>query len=135
MTYRLGTTSLARLQKVHPLLSACVVRAIKVTSADFTVFEGLRTLERQQKLFDSGATKTLNSRHLVGKAVDLPAWLKGRPVWDPVAAQQIANAMFHASKECGVTLRWGGDWDMDGDQSDETFRDLVHFELPQSVYG
>lgn len=132
--FRLGATSLHRLQKVHPLLSACVVRAIQITSVDFTVFEGLRSLERQRELFDSGATKTLNSRHLVGKAVDLPAW-RGFPVWDVVAAQQVANAMMQAAKDCGVVLRWGGDWDMDGDQSDEKFRDLVHFELPTDVYG
>ena len=134
MPFKLGTTSLAKLQKVHPLLSACVVRAIQLTSVDFTVFEGLRTMERQRYLHEHGKTKTLNSRHLVGKAVDLPAW-HGYPKWDAVDAQQIANAMFQAAKECGVTLRWGGDWDGDGDQKDETFRDLVHFELPTKVYG
>lgn len=26
-------------------------------------------------------------------------------------------------------LRWGGDWDGDGKNSDQTFNDLVHFEL------
>jgi peptidoglycan L-alanyl-D-glutamate endopeptidase CwlK len=135
VSFRLGTTSLARLQKVHPLLSACVVRAIQLTPVDFTVFEGMRSMERQRSLFETGKTKTLNSRHLVGKAVDLPAWKGGRPVWDRVDAQQVANAMMQAAKECGVTLRWGGDWDMDGDQADETFRDLVHFELPTAVYG
>jgi len=26
-------------------------------------------------------------------------------------------------------LRWGGDWDMDNDVGDQTFEDLIHFEL------
>lgn len=132
--YRLGTASLARLQQVHPLLSACVVRAIQITPVDFTVYEGLRSMERQRYLYEHGKSKKLNSRHLVGKAVDLPAW-HGYPKWDSDDAQQIASAMFQASKECGVTLRWGGDWDMDRDQSDEEWRDLVHFELPVRIYG
>lgn len=134
MTYRLGTRSIATLEGVHPLLVACVVRAIRVTSADFTVFQGLRSLEEQERLVATGRSKTMSSRHLTGHAVDLPAW-HGYPKWDKVDAQQIANAMFQGAKEMGVTLRWGGDWNMNGRQSDETFRDLVHFELPKSVYG
>jgi peptidoglycan L-alanyl-D-glutamate endopeptidase CwlK len=56
VSFRLGTTSPARLQKVHPLLSACVVRALQLSSVDFTVYEGLRTFERQQVLMESGST-------------------------------------------------------------------------------
>ncbi len=29
----------------------------------------------------------------------------------------------------GVKIRWGGDWDMDGDLKDNSFDDLVHFEI------
>jgi peptidoglycan L-alanyl-D-glutamate endopeptidase CwlK len=134
VSYRLGSTSLSRLGGVHPLLVGCVVRAIRVTSVDFTVFEGVRSMDRQVELVRSGRSKTMDSRHLVGKAVDLPSW-HGYPKWDRIDAQQIANAMFQSAKECGVTLRWGGDWNMNGDQTDESFRDLVHFELPISVYG
>lgn len=135
MTFALGKQSLHRLRGVHPLLVGVVVRAIRITSADFTVYEGVRSLARQMELFDSGRSRTMNSRHLTGHAVDLPAYRHGVPVWDSVLAQPIANAMLQASKECGVTLRWGGDWDMDGSQDDESFRDLVHFELPEAVYG
>jgi peptidoglycan L-alanyl-D-glutamate endopeptidase CwlK len=136
VSFRLGTTSLARLQKVHPLLSACVVRAIQLTPVDFTVFEGMRSMERQRSLFETGKTKTLNSRHLVGKAVDIPAWIDGRATWDLEAAKQIAGAMYQAAKECGVTLRWGGTWSEDPEAPmSRTFVDAVHFELSTAVYG
>ena len=134
MTFALGKQSLSRLRGVHPLLVGVVVRAIRITTADFTVYEGLRTMARQNELVAAGKSKTLNSRHLTGHAVDLPAYRHGVPVWDRVLAQPIMNAMMQSARDCGVELRWGGDWDMDGDQGDETFRDLVHFELPKGVY-
>ena len=114
------------------MLVGVVVRAIRITTSDFTVFEGLRTLERQRHLLALGKSTTLNSRHIVGKAVDLPWWDGRRPVWDKDRAMDIKVAMWQAASECGVTLRWGGDWDMDGGPPDW---DLVHFELPESIYG
>ncbi len=134
MTFKLGPTSIEKLRGVHPLLVAVVVRAIRLSAVDFTVYEGLRSLERQKELVASGASQTLNSRHLVGCAVDLPAWV-GFPSWDIKLLRSIKVAMFAAAEEMGVTLRWGGDWDGDGDQRDETFRDDVHFELPEKLYG
>jgi len=41
---------MANLIGIHPVLSFAVVKAIKVTKQDFTVFEGVRSIERQQKL-------------------------------------------------------------------------------------
>ena len=29
----------------------------------------------------------------------------------------------------GIKICWGGDWDKDNDFDDQTFNDLVHFEL------
>ena len=73
--FTLGPRSKARLQGVNPDLVKVVERAIKLSEVDFTVIEGLRTLERQHKLVDSGASQTLKSRHLTGHAVDLAAWV------------------------------------------------------------
>lgn len=74
--YQLGKTSLQRLDGVHPNLVRVVRRAIEITAQDFSVNEGLRTLERQRRLVASGASQTLNSKHLkqadgFGHAVDL----------------------------------------------------------------
>ena len=32
-------------------------------------------------------------------------------------------------KAMGVNIRWGGDWDSDGDINDNKFDDLVHVEI------
>lgn len=35
------------------------------------------------------------------------------------------------AESLGIKLRWGGDWDSDRDLNDQTFMDLVHFELEE----
>ena len=64
MSYALGERSRQRLAGVHPDLVKVVERAIQLTPVDFTVLEGLRTIQRQQELLKSGASTTLKSRHL-----------------------------------------------------------------------
>ena len=71
MTYVLGKRSLSNLKGIHPDLVSVVKRAIDITDQDFTVIEGLRDIDRQRELFKSGASTTMNSRHLTGHAVDI----------------------------------------------------------------
>lgn len=126
MTYVLGATSLARLQHVHPDLQKVVKRAIQITPIDFTVLEGLRTKERQKELFAKGATKTMNSRHLTGHAVDLAPVIDGKVSWDWPLYHRLAAAVKEAAKDVGVPITWGGDW--------RSFKDGPHWELPWAKY-
>ena len=123
MSYVLGNKSRRRLYGVHPDLVLVVNKAIEITTQDFTVLEGLRTLERQQQLYSTGKSKTMNSRHLTGHAVDLAPW----PItWDWEHFYPIAEAMKDASQEVGVPIEWGGDW--------KSFPDGPHFQLPHKDY-
>jgi hypothetical protein len=70
-----------------------------------------------------GWSKTMNSKHLTGRAVDLRA--DGDPaVGDLDAAKyaKINEAIAKASKEAGVPVEWGGNW--------KGFKDIPHFQLP-----
>lgn len=125
--FTLGPRSVLRLQGVHPDLVKVVHRAIQLTPVDFTVLEGLRTLERQKTLVAAGASKTMNSRHLTGHAVDLGAWVDGQVRWDWPLYHQIAAAMKAAAKELTIPLEWGGDW--------RTFKDGPHYQLPWKEYS
>ena len=78
MPYAFGSRSLQRLEGIHPDLRRVMDRAIATTDLDFTVLEGLRSLERQKKLVASGASKTLKSRHLTGHAVDIAPLIEGK---------------------------------------------------------
>lgn len=123
MPYILGNKSRRRLYGVHPDLVLVINKAIEITTQDFTVLEGLRTVERQQQLYNTGKSKTMNSRHLTGHAVDLAPW----PIsWDWEYFYPIAEAMKDASDEVGVPIEWGGDW--------KSFPDGPHFQLPHKDY-
>jgi peptidoglycan L-alanyl-D-glutamate endopeptidase CwlK len=126
MTYSLGARSLQRLEGVHPDLVRVVKRAISLTDLDFTVLEGLRTVERQKVLFDKGATRTMNSRHLTGHAVDLAPVIDGEVSWDWPLYHRLAKFLFEASADENVPITWGGNW--------ATFKDGPHVELPWDRY-
>jgi len=113
--YKLGNKSLKNLVGVHPILGFAVVEAIKVTKQDFTVLEGLRTTERQKELVAKGSSKTMDSYHLYGLAVDLVAWVDGKPSWDEKYYKDIAVAMKEVIQKYKLPIEWGFDkwgWDM-----------------------
>lgn len=131
---RLEPISETRLTGVHPDLVRVVRRAADMMSDDlrFRVTEGLRTIERQRKLVASGASRTLNSRHLTGHAIDVAAMvdLDGDGAWEvrwdwPLYAR-LASFFAIAADAESVPIVWGGSW--------PTFRDGPHFELLRRVY-
>lgn len=124
--YKLGARSKQRLKGVHDDLVKVVERAIEITTVDFTVLEGLRDPERQKTLMESGASQTLNSRHITGHAVDLGAWVDNQVDWSWPLYYKIAAAMKESAKELDVDIVWGGDW--------RTFKDGPHFELDRKAY-
>lgn len=151
--FKLGEKSLRELQGVHPDLVAVVKRAIEITVQDFSVHDGIRTIEEQRMLVARGASKTLESRHLTGHAVDLVPYINGKLRWEMEPIFNIAEAVRMAAKEQGVKIRWGGAWDIDFSVSVDAPEDLVadytarrrkagktafidgpHFELPRQVY-
>ncbi len=126
MSIVLGQRSLSRLEGVHPDLVRVVKKAAAMSSLDFTVLEGLRTVARQKQLKDLGATKTMNSRHITGHAVDLAPMVGGTVRWDWPLYHQLAVIVKDAAKAEHVPITWGGDW--------RTFKDGPHWELPWKQY-
>ncbi len=123
--YKLGSRSLSRLVGVHPDLIKVVEHAITISETDFTVLEGMRTPERQKTLVESGASWTMNSRHITGHAVDLGAWVDDRVDWSWPLYAKIAAAMKNAAKDLDIPIVWGGDWKQ---------KDGPHFELDRKAY-
>ena len=118
--------SLNNLKGIHPDLRRVIDRALQDSPLDFVVIEGLRTRERQVEMVASGASRTMNSRHLTGHAVDLmPIGPRG-PAFDWPLYDKLGPAVKEAADKEGVTLVWGGDW--------KSFRDGPHFELERNRY-
>jgi peptidoglycan L-alanyl-D-glutamate endopeptidase CwlK len=123
---RLSQRSRDRMVGVHPDLVAVVEAAILISPVDFMITEGLRTRQRQAELVKAGASRTLNSRHLSGHAVDICALVGGKIRWDWPLYPRIAEAFKAAALKRGVPIIWGGDW--------PKLRDGPHYELDARRY-
>ena len=108
--FSLSDKSLRRLEGVHPDLVKVVKRAIEITPVDFVVVEGLRTKSRQAYLLDAGKSRTMNSYHLTGHAVDIAPIVDGKVSWDIKDFFPLAESMKKASEELSVEVTWGGSW-------------------------
>ena len=127
--------SLDRLAQVHPDLQTVILAAAVDTPHLFIVTEGLRSLERQKELFTAKKSKTMNSRHLTGHAVDLAVWFDldadkvvdaGELSWKFPVYKELADHVKGVAAELKVAIVWGGDW--------TTFKDGPHFELDRRRY-
>jgi peptidoglycan L-alanyl-D-glutamate endopeptidase CwlK len=99
-----------RLAGVHPDLVRLCQRAFALTPDAFRITETLRTPARQAKLVKAGASRTLDSRHLTGHAVDLVALVDGKVRWDWPLYYPIAATMAEAARIERLALVWGGTW-------------------------
>ena len=148
--FRLGSGSLRRLKGVRPELIAVIVAALRRSTTDFSVVEGGRTIARQTRLVAQRKSKTLNSRHLSGCAVDVVPWIDGRNDWDRIGNfVEIADAFRLTAIDLGYPLRWGAAWTCPDlreaasayeamqayiserqSHGRQPFIDAIHFELP-----
>jgi len=149
MSFKLSSRSEGRLEGINPQLIEVVKTAITLTKVDFGVTCGMRTVEEQEKLVASGASQTMKSKHLEGRAVDLVAYIGPNVTWSLNKYDEIADAMAAAAKQKGVALKWGAAWtvgniaEWDGSMEDamntyvdvrrsqgrRPFIDAPHFEM------
>ena len=123
--YKFGRRSRERLKGVDARLVNVLNELIKMM--DVTIIEGLRSAERQKELLAKGATKVKYSKHMEGKAVDLAPY----PIdWEDRDRFYYMGGMIRGiAKQMGIEIRFGGDWDSDGETKDNNFDDLVHIEI------
>lgn len=122
----LNTKSLKKLDGVHPDLRKVAILAAELAPIDFIITEGIRSLERQRALVETGASHTYNSRHLSGHAIDFAPVIAGEVTWKWPSFKVIARAFKEASHELGIPIIWGGDW--------QDFKDGPHIELDRRRY-
>ena len=122
----LNDRSMKNLSGVHPDMVAVVLKASE-GGIPFIVTEGLRTLERQEMLVAAGKSRTLNSRHIHGLAVDLAVSLPdGGVSWKRDDYKILAMQVKAASVELGIPIVWGGEW--------VSFWDGCHWELDRRYF-
>ncbi len=117
----LNDKSEQKLVGVNEKLVKIARRASEICEVNFIVTEGMRSIERQKELVAKGFSKTMLSKHLVGRAVDVAPVINGEVRWDWPPFHVIAKAMKQAASEFNIKIVWGGDW--------RSFKDGPHFEL------
>lgn len=121
MEHIFSERSNSKLEGVDERLIRVATLALQLSPVDFGITEGVRTLERQKELVKAGASRTLRSKHLEGKAIDVVAYVGGKVAWDWPLYEKIAKAFKQAADELDVKITWGGNW--------ATFKDGPHFQL------
>jgi len=117
---------------------------------DCTVIEGYRPPDKQLEDYNSGNSKVKFGKHneSPSKAADVGPYIPGRGIpwpktptdWNNKGQRErymkdlaqfyfFAGAVMAIASHLGIQVRWGGDWDRDHDLADQSFDDLVHFEL------
>ena len=149
MAFKLSGRSMKKLKGVDEGIVAVVKDAIGITKVDFGVTFGLRTLEEQKKLYESGRSQTMKSKHLEGRAVDLVAYFGSDISWELNVYDDICDAMAEAARKNDVAIKWGAAWsegdirqyagtaedamnayvDLRRSQSRRPFIDAPHFEM------
>ena len=128
---KFGTKSMNRLETCDQRLQDILNEAIKLV--DFTVIEGHRSEEKQNKLFDLGKSKVRfpNSKHnsIPSKAVDIAPWQNGINWSDTRRFAYYAGIIRGIAHAKGITVKLGFDWDGDGDINEHSFLDFPHIEI------
>ena len=157
--HRFGKNSLKNYITLHRDLQMILDWGIKYCRVDFSLVEGHRLPEKQFEYFKKGRelvdgkwvlvnpkqkVTNVDGYKIKGKhnynpslAVDIMAHVPGKPElsWDAIHLTYISSTLIMIGEflyEQGIIqhqIRWGGNWDRDGDLSDNTLYDRPHLEL------
>lgn len=154
-----GEASTKQYNTLHPDLQLIVLTTLKECEVDFSLLEGYRSPDKQLEYFSQGRTfiagkwvitdpkKVItnidgykikgNHNYNPSLAVDINIYVPDKPMlnWDKIHLAYVAGSMMRVAerllKEGKVVhkLRWGCDWDGDGDLADNKLYDFPHFEI------
>lgn len=136
-----GSRSYANLSTCDPLLQRLFHEVIKRYNC--AILEGERNQVRQDLMVEQGLSKVRwpNGKHNItpeykaagiqSQAVDVAPWINGKACFEPRQCYNFAGYVKRVAEELGINIRFGADWDGDNDVNDQTFRDIIHFELTE----
>jgi peptidoglycan L-alanyl-D-glutamate endopeptidase CwlK len=131
MTYAFGSRSRDALATCHRDLQAIAREAIQLT--DFSVLEGHRGEDRQNALVEAGKSWTRWPHGKHNASPSLAFDFSPYPVdWNDLSRfTYLSGVMIGIGHGMGIRLRYGGDWNSNGDLMDENpeTRDWGHIEL------
>lgn len=130
-SYSFGKRSLRCLSECHPDLQKVANHAIKHGGMDFAVYCGHRNEADQNRAKAEGKSRLSfpHSKHnkFPSHAFDAAPY----PIdWNDIERfKKLGEIMLASARAVGVQIRWGGDFNMDGDKTTRDAWDKPHFEL------
>ncbi len=139
MTWKYGQRSTGKLLTSNPELQQTFDLYRQRQFFEITIIWGFRTDEQQMDAFLAGnSKKKKGSKHQVvdvngnpfSDAIDFAPWIPGVGIpWkDTHAFAIIGGLLIACADQLGYTTVYGGDWDMDGQTTDQTLMDWGHIQ-------
>ena len=118
-----------KLAQCHPDLQRVFERVI--AHFDCTILVGQRSEADQNAAFAAGRSKLKYPQSKHNKRPSMAVDVSPYPIeWGDRDRQHFfAGVVMGTAQSMGIKIRWGGDWDGDTETKDNTFDDLVHFEI------
>lgn len=136
--YKFGKKSKEKLSEANGPLQNAARLALEWQAMDFAVIEGHRPRAEQKRLYILGKSRVLypDGKHnkKPSDALDIVPVINGKISWEWVHCIHLAGIIIAAGRCLGTTIRWGGNWDQDGEPiTDQDFQDLVHYETKGKI--
>ena len=124
-----GKASQEKLATCDPRLQAVFNEIIR--HFDCVVLEGHRGQAAQDAAYAKGNSKLKWPHGKHNRQPSIAVDVIPHPVdWrDTARITYFAGQVVATARSMGIALRWGGDWNGDTQLKDNSFDDLVHFEL------
>lgn len=122
-SFQFSRRSLNHLEDIHPQLAEVAHKALAMSRVDFTIISGKRSHDEQLALVKAGASQTMKSKHLDGRAIDFVPLdpETGKGVFNRSLALEVAVAFMDAGQGLHCPVTWGGLW--------RDFEDIPHIEM------
>lgn len=136
LTTQFDAGSRKNLANVHPDLQGVLIEARK--EIEFRVLDSTRGRKAQEEAFRKGNSKARFGQSAHNYVPAIATDLFPAPYdWNNLPAfDKLSVIVLRIAKARGVPLRWGGDWNMDGDKTKSDAWDKPHFELhPWRTYA
>jgi len=140
MIYSYGSASRQRLATCDPRIKLIMRKALALGLVDISIIEGVRVKEEQNRFYymrpQKSKVKWPYSKHNIinpkdkSLAFDAGPFINGKVSYNFNHCCYLAGIIIALSASLGIKLRWGGNWDMDGEPiTDQDFQDLIHYEI------
>jgi peptidoglycan L-alanyl-D-glutamate endopeptidase CwlK len=127
--YKYSNKSKQKLSECDERLQDIFNEVIK--HVDCTIVTGFRSKAEQNEKYDMGLTKVKWPRSKHNKSPSIAVDVAPYPInWDDRERFTLfAGFVLGIAAMKGINIRWGGDWDKDFEVKDNSFDDLIHFEI------